>query len=92
MGDEAPRRMRRTREEWRRLLDEQAGSGLTQTAFCRVNRLSLASFQHWKRKLAVEARPAAPWVELGALTASTEAGWDIELQLGSDIYLRLRRC
>jgi hypothetical protein len=80
--------MRRTREEWRRLLDEQAGSGLTQTAFCRVNRLSLARFQHWKR----EAPPAAPWVELGALTASTEAGWDIELQLGSDIYLRLRRC
>ena len=91
MSEAALRRIRRSREEWQRLIEEQSASGLTQTAFCQVNALSLGSFQNWKRRLAAEA-PTAPWVDFGTLDRSAGAAWDIELQLGDGICLRLRRC
>jgi hypothetical protein len=93
MGGQVTRRVRRSREDWRRLISEQAQSGLTQSAFCEANGLSVASLQYWKRKVAddVETVPSAPWVDLGTL-AATSPGWDIELQLGDGICLRLRRC
>jgi hypothetical protein len=75
-------------------VSEQAEGGLTQTAFCEAKGISVASLQYWKRKLAddVTPPPLAPWVDLGTLSASTSSGWDIELQLGDGICLRLRRC
>ena len=91
MGEAVPRRIRRSREEWQRLIHEQTDSGLTQSAFCQANAISLASFQNWKRRLAAEAA-TEPWVELGTLDRSAGAGWDIELDLGEDVCLRLRRC
>ena len=91
MFETRPKRPRRSREQWQRLLEEQAASGLTQTAFCQANGLSLASFQNWKRRLATES-PTQPWVELGTLEQTPGPGWDIELDLGDGICLRLRRC
>ena len=85
------RRIRRGRDEWQRLIDEQAASGLTQSAFCQANALSLASFQNWKRRLVAEA-PGESWVELGTLNRSAGTGWDVELDLGEGLCLRLRRC
>ena len=84
---------RRSRDEWHRLVSEQAESGLTQAAFCEANGLRVASLQYWKHKLAgdVETTPPAPWVDLGTLAAMSP-GWEIELQLGDGICLRLRRC
>ena len=54
----------------------------------------MASLQYWKRKLADDAGTPtpAPWVDLETLAAATSPGWDIELQLGDGICLRLRRC
>jgi len=94
MGGEVTRRVRRSREDWQRQVSEQAESGLTQTAFCKTNGLSVASLQYWKRKLAddVETVPSAPWVDLGTLAAAAAPGWELELQLGEGICLRLRRC
>jgi putative transposase len=94
MSGRMARRTRRSRDEWQRLVSEQAESDLTQTAFCEANGLSVASLQYWKRKLAdrSEAIPSAPWVDLGTLAAAGSPGWDIELQLGDGICLRLRRC
>ncbi len=91
MSESTKRRIRRSRDEWQRLIEEQAGSGLTQNAFCRKRSLSVGSFQNWKRRLAAEA-PTEPWVELGTLDRSADTGWDIELELGEGICLRLRRC
>lgn len=92
MSGETPRRIRRTRDEWQRLIDEQSASGLTQTVFCQSKGLSLASFQNWKRKLAEASPTGSPWLELGTLGASSDASWDVELQLGEGICLRLRQC
>ena len=91
MFETRPKRPRRSREQWQRLLEEQAISGQTQAAFCQAKGLSLASFQNWKRRLAIESS-AQPWVELGTLEQASNSGWDIELDLGDGICLRLRRC
>ena len=92
---ETPRRhVRRSPSEWQQLIDEQARSGLSQTAFCAARTVSTTSFQHWKRRLAATAAaPSSPWLELGALPERPVAtGWDLELELGAGVCLRLRRC
>ena len=44
---EIPRRhVRRSPSEWQQLIDEQARSGLSQTAFCAARAVSTTSFQH----------------------------------------------
>jgi len=86
-------RPRRSRDEWRRLVEEQACSGQTQAAFCASRALSVTSLQYWKRRLA--ATPPRPaWLDLGRLDerGSAPSGWEIELDLGQGVCLRLRRC
>ena len=90
-----PRRhVRRSPSEWQQLIDEQARSGLSQTAFCAARALSATSFQHWKRQLAATAAaPSSTWLDLGPLQERPVAtGWDLELDLGGGVCLRLRRC
>jgi hypothetical protein len=83
--------VRRSREQWQRLIDEQARSGLSQATFCKAQALSVTTFQHWKRRLAGSA-PQASWVDLGQLGLGSSNGWEIELDLGEGLRLRLRRC
>ena len=91
------RRFRRSADEWQALIAEQADSGLSQTVFCQRKGIALSSFSKWKHKLGVEytaqadtADQASPWIDLAALP-SAASGWDIELDLGAGICLRLRR-
>ena len=84
--------MQFSRETWRRLVDEHAASGQTQTAFCAESGISLARFGNWKRWLAAEAGAHGPWVELLGVSELRTASWDIELDLGAGVCLRLRRC
>lgn len=88
----SPRRIRRSREEWRRLIDEQARSGQSQRAFCAAHGISVGSLQNWKRRLAVPDATPEPWLELGTLAEARSSTWDIELDLGDGIVVRLRRC
>jgi hypothetical protein len=92
MSDTRRRRVRRGRDEWQRLIDEHSESGLTQAAFCEAHGLSLASFGNWKRRLTTAESIEQPWFELGALSEAGSSSWDIELQLGDGVCLRLRRC
>ncbi len=72
---ETPRRhVRRSPSEWQQLIDEQARSGLSQTAFCAARAVSTTSFQHWKRRLAAGASPSSssPW--LGSRSAARVGG------------------
>ena len=91
MSESTKRRIRRSEAEWQRLIDEQTDSGQTQAVFCAAKEISVASFQNWKRRLAAEVSPE-PWLELGALAQQGTSGWDIELDLGDGVCLRLRRC
>lgn len=92
MGESGKRRPRRSRDEWQRLIETQAASGQTQAVFCAEHGVSVASLQNWKRRLAVPEPTLAPWLELGTLAEAKSTSWDIELDLGEGICLRLRRC
>ena len=93
MSSEIRRRIRRNRDEWQRLIDEQAVSGQTQVAFCATRGISVASLRNWKRRrLAAPEVTRESWLELGTLAEAKSAAWDIELDLGDGICLRLRRC
>ena len=92
MSSLTKRRTRRSRDEWRRLIDEQAESGQTQSAFCAARGISVGSLQNWKRRLAAPEATPQPWLELGTLAEAKSATWDVELALGDGILLRLRRC
>jgi hypothetical protein len=45
---------------WRQRLQRQANIGLSISAFCAREGVSSASFQSWKRRLAVRSLPARP--------------------------------
>ena len=93
MTETTRRHVRRSPSEWQQLIDEQARSGLSQTAFCAARAVSTTSFQHWKRQLAATLAPPSPtWLDLGPLRESVATGWDLELELGAGVCLRLRRC
>jgi len=42
------------REQWARLLSEQAASGLSKKAFCQQQGLKLANFYYWQKRLRQE--------------------------------------
>ena len=82
---------RRDREEWQRLITQQQSSHLSQKAYCQEHGLGLSTFQYWKRKLRTAGLPVT-WLELPpAVDGSLVAGWDIELELGNGVCLRLKQ-
>lgn len=90
-------RPRRTAQQWQALIAEQAECGLSQSAFCKRKRLALSTFSLWKRRLseagpepAEQSEDRSTWIDLGNLS-SGQSVWDIELDLGDGICLRLRR-
>ena len=90
--------MAMTRQErgthWRRLLEQQAGSGLSVRAWCAREAISYATFMYWRRRL---ARPAvgapltlirvtegvavgdALWLSVGAVRIEVRPGFDAGL-------------
>lgn len=87
------RHVRRSASDWQQLIDEQARSGQSQTAFCAARAVSQTRFQHWKRRLAATPSSVPTWLDLGSLPERAPAtGWDVELELGAGVCLRLRRC
>ena len=97
-------RARRTAAQWQKLIERFEGSGQTRSNFCAANGLALSTFDLWRRKVqatsevVAEERPEALFVELThpaqTQTAATPAGtgaWEVELELGAGVVLRLRR-
>ncbi|HEB94506.1 MAG TPA: IS66 family insertion sequence hypothetical protein [Gammaproteobacteria bacterium] len=95
---------RRDKAEWQQLIDEQAASGQTQKAFCEQVGISVATFGYWQRKLRVEALSTSTgsgtgtdpvslsdWIELPTRGREIGGSWQIELDLGNGLCLRLRQ-
>ncbi len=90
--------MRRSAEQWRDLITRFEQSGQTREGFCAEHGLALSSFNRWRQKLRRDfARGEgvvgeALFVELTPEAASSVTlAWDVELQLGGGMILRLRR-
>jgi len=89
------RYQRRTPEQWQALFDEHQCSGQSQKAFCQEKGLVPATFRNWKRRLSDTASDTTSsthdWLELPlGPAASCSKHWDIELELGNGLCLRLR--
>ena len=95
-------RVRRTAAQWRKVVEQFERSGQTRGKFCAANGLALSTFDLWRRKLpaapVAEARPEPLFVELTppaptqTPVGSTGTGaWEVELELGAGVVLRLRR-
>lgn len=104
MTQRVGRRQRRTPAQWRELIERQAVSGLSQEAFCDREGLGRSTFTRWKSRLeskiasGTEVPAASLFAELTAADAPPKAarghsgtGWDIELELGDGLCLRIRR-
>ena len=91
------RRTRRNREEWRSLVSRFEESGQTREAFCATTGISASTLRRWCSRFREQPRPAAQapvFVELPAEEKRAEAPalpWEVELQLGVGVVLRLRR-
>ena len=88
-----PRRSR-TGEEWQQLIRLQTESGLTEAEFCAQRSISLTRFAHWQRRLdhaTSDIANDARWLELPSLPTTSPSGWDVELDLGDGLCLRLRK-
>ena len=97
-------RARRTAAQWRKLIERFARSGQTRGKFCAANGLALSTFDLWRRKLgetqaAADDAPREPlFVELTnateparTRTAADTGAWEVELEFGAGVVLRLRR-
>ena len=98
---------RRAAEQWREIQQRFEHSGQTQVAFCAAEGLALSTFTLWRRKPGssremITNNDAAMFVALPdsdipvstSLSQDYDSGrylWDVELQLGTDVVLRLRR-
>lgn len=91
------RRARRSRDQWRELLQRFEHSGQSGEDFCREHGLTLSRFAHWRRRLAETAAgrgavTGSPlFVELESQAGASDGSWDVELELGAGVILRLRR-
>ena len=90
------KRVRRSQEQWKTLLAEQASGAVGITEFCEQRGLSPSSFHKWRRRLesvdSPRAHPGSGFVELMApQVVGVEPAWDVELELGGGLVLRVRR-
>ena len=88
------RRSRLSREDWQQLIRSQTKSGQTEAEFCAQRSISLTRFGHWKRRLEKATSNTTDntnWLELPSLPVGIASGWDIELDLGNGLCLRLRK-
>lgn len=95
-------RGRRSRSQWQSLIARGERSELSVSEFCRRESISTASFYSWRKRLG-GATPGATVAEIGAedgaflelgvlgSEAASPARWEIELELGAGMILRLRR-
>ena len=71
------------REEWRRIMTEQAASGKTITAFCAERELPQWKFHYWRKALSPSAAaPDAGFVQL-QINAARETHTQVWLETGA---------
>ena len=97
--------VRRSASDWRALMQDFSRSGETRVQFCERHGLTLSTFAWWRSHLrresaAVSNTTSAPasalFVELAPddetkPIAAVATHWDVELELGRGVFLRLRR-
>ncbi len=91
MKQGAQRRSYRNKQSWRELIKEWSGSGLGQREFCSQHGVGYSTFCKWKKRILSEGQSPLP--KLIEIRPSSEPArhWDVELELGAGVILRVRR-
>jgi hypothetical protein len=95
---------RRSEAQWRALVSAFAKSGLSRRAFCARQGVPVSTLDWWRKRLGVVPRAGASragsdalFVELSPPVSATSdtrdsvPAWDVELDLGAGVVLRVRR-
>jgi hypothetical protein len=90
-------RRRRSVSEWSSIVADHRVSGLSARAYCDRSDLALSTFTKWRRRVRVQTESSASgFVAVGCETqveqTNSPPSWDLELDLGDGMALRLRRC
>lgn len=93
------RKPRKTQAEWQKLVHDFATAGLSVTEFCKSREVSYPSFSKWRAALQDGAKktltPSPDFLELSAPCSATNVSlpdhYEIELVLGDNVILRIRR-
>lgn len=91
------KRVMRSRRQWKTLLEEFNTSGLTKTAFCKKHRIATSSLYRWQQIVSQHAGDT-DFIDVTGPFSITPAppvnerdnNWQVELELGTGIVLRLR--
>ena len=90
-------RVMRTQRQWKALLEEFNNSGLTRSAFCKKHRIATSSLYRWQQLLAEQSDQATDFIDVTQPLSSTapptpalDNDWQVELELGAGIVLKLR--
>ncbi len=92
-------RIRRSEDEWRELFVRFERSGQSREQFCADQGLAVSTFSRWRQRMRVQGHEDAKlsseavFVELSSTDApdAVASSWDVELQLGKGMFLRLRQ-
>ena len=92
-------RVMRTQRQWKALLNEFNDSGLTRSAFCKKHRIATSSLYRWQQLFAEQSGEATDFIDVTQPLSSTpppapalarDSDWQVELELGAGIVLKLR--
>ena len=92
------KRVMRTETQWQALLDEFNTSGLTRSAFCKQHRIATSSLYRWQKALTGPSA-ADKFVDITESVAKAaptlpvpdnNSHWQVELELGAGVILRVR--
>ena len=89
------RYQRRTTSEWEKLIARFEHTGQTRKSFCLSQGVSVSTFDLWRRKLrGSTAQQSGPcesmFVEVSEVEPAQSSSWDVELELGGGVVLRVR--
>lgn len=76
----------RSREEWKRIISEQEGSGVSQAEYCRVLGIDPKLFS-LKKKLFSKESKVGKFIEL---PSASSGGWEAEVEFPHGICIRVR--
>ena len=83
----------RSTEQWRSLISESKQSPLSDKHFCLKNQIPTSSFYKWRKLFQQENHPS-DFIDITATidspTQITDTAWQVELELGNGVILRVK--
>jgi hypothetical protein len=91
---QSQRRPRKTKAQWQAILAVFHQSDLSASAYCQEQGLAYGTFAKWRQRLAQVAHPekTAELIELispASVAESKSGNWQVELELGNGMTLRV---